>query len=126
MQKIILVTGSRDWTDEKTIAKYMDFVSEKYKKMVLVHGNASGADKLCEKYALSKSWEVRKYPILPLEWKIQGKSAGPKRNQKMIDEETPSVGLVFWKNKSKGTKDCMNRLYKIIENLEEFHIINDS
>ena len=106
----ILITGSRDWNDEKTIIEAIIELHEKYsEKKVLVHGGCKGADTIGATTASSLGWTV--IAELP-DWSL-GKKAGPLRNQKMIDKYKPKIALIFNKNNSRGTMDCKNRLLKM-------------
>ena len=106
---IILVTGSRDWTDENMIAHALQSINiPENLTPVLVHGDCpTGADAMAHKIATQWKWKIRKYPA---QWQKYGKSAGPRRNQEMISVEQPHVGLGFSKNHSSGTKNTCDLL----------------
>jgi hypothetical protein len=55
--------------------------------------------------------KVRKFPA---DWKKHGPSAGPKRNQQMLDEGKPGIVYVFHDDieSSKGSKDMKRRAEK--------------
>jgi SLOG family YspA-like protein len=102
----ILVTGSRDWTDVKTIAAVLFFEVEAHPDSQLVVGDATGAD------ALARDWWVRVRGAEPevhyADWKRLGKAAGPARNQVMVDSSV-DVCHAFPLPNSRGTFDCMRR-----------------
>lgn len=110
----VLVTGSRDYKNEKAIER-------EFRKLpqgtVIVHGACpTGADAIAEKLAKKFGFPIRRYPA---DWEAEGKSAGPKRNSKMIREEHKggdpiSLGLAFTLDlsRSRGTKDCVERARK--------------
>jgi hypothetical protein len=106
----VLVTGSREWMDYKTIDAFLEVV-EKTKKspFTLVEGGALGADRITRNLALKKGWKVT---TVLADWGKFGDRAGPHRNQQMIDEHRPQVALCFRLNHSKGTSDCIKRLEK--------------
>lgn len=58
----------------------------------IVSGGAPGADTLAELEAIKREITVKKFPA---EWSKYGKSAGPKRNQQMIDEGVPDIIVAF-------------------------------
>lgn len=110
----VLVTGSRDWADEKAIER-------EFKKLpagtIIVHGACpTGADAIADKLAMKFGFPIRRYPA---DWDAEGKSAGPKRNAKMVRDEHRngepiSLGLAFTLDlqRSRGTKDCVERARK--------------
>lgn len=100
----LLVTGSRDWSDVEVIAKELQFVAGKYKNVVLVSGHAIGADRIAELIAVDLGWAVE---IHEPDWSI-GKSAGFKRNTKMVEADIQAV-LAFHKNGSSGTADAIRK-----------------
>jgi len=107
---IILVTGSRDWTDKNIIEKTLkELIIPPQCLPVLVHGACpSGADAIAHTVAENLKWTVRKYPA---DWQKFKKQAGPIRNKLMIDTEQPHVILAFRKNKSPGTTGTIDLTY---------------
>jgi hypothetical protein len=105
----ILVCGSRNWTDTSRIHLELS----KYPKgSTLVHGGCRGADLEAENVAYDLEFNVKRYDA---DWNKYGKSAGPKRNQEMIDKEGPfDLVLAFHEDleASKGTKDMVGRCMK--------------
>lgn len=104
----IQITGARDYTNKETVKNALKEYIPKY--CIVVHGNCSGADKLCGKIARKKGFEVEEFPA---EWSKYGRAAGPRRNIQMLDTN-PDVVLVFHPclEKSKGTKHCANEAKK--------------
>ena len=102
---VVLVTGSRYWSDRLVI---YDILKELPKDTLIIQGGARGADTLAREVAEELGLEVKTFKA---EWDKYGKSAGPIRNQKMLDETHPSLVLVFHSDieHSKGTKDMVNR-----------------
>ena len=116
----ILVTGSREWADEKAIER-------EFRKLpqgtTIVHGACpTGADSIADKLAMKFGFQIRRYPA---DWDGEReatgspKAAGPKRNSKMIREEHKSgdpiaFALAFTPDlsRSRGTKDCVERAKK--------------
>jgi cysteine synthase len=62
------------------------------KPTCVIHGAASGADTLADEWAKGKGIYVSAYPA---NWKLYGKSAGPIRNQQMMDTEHPDLVVAF-------------------------------
>ena len=99
----VLVCGGRAYDDAQTIASLLNgFWSDGMD--VLIHGGASGADRLAALWA-----EARKIPTETYlaNWKAYGKAAGPMRNQRMLVEGKPDVVVAF--PGGRGTADMVNR-----------------
>ena len=100
----LLICGSRYWTDEKAI--HMCVLALRKEIDTIVCGGANGADSIAEKVAREFNIPVKVYPA---NWSKYGKSAGPKRNQEMIDKESPDEVWAFPIGESRGTYDMINR-----------------
>lgn len=110
---VILVFGSRDWTDGRVI---MAWLSKLPKGTRVVHGAARGADLIAGACALNLGLEVTAYPV---DQKIDGPwpAAGILRNKRMLESE-PHVrrGLGFsWivegqRDLTRGSRDMAARL----------------
>lgn len=74
---------------------------------ILILGGAPGADTLAELWA--DIWGVRKR-VYPADWKAHGRAAGPKRNQRMLDEGRPDLVIAF--PGGRGTADMVRRARK--------------
>jgi hypothetical protein len=74
--------------------------------VVVVHGACStGADQLAEQAAYFLGFKVERHPA---DWKRYGRSAGPKRNGKMVLLGA-DVLLAFPLQGSRGTWDCVSQ-----------------
>lgn len=102
MSVLLLVCGSRDWTDEAAIvnalARYAD------RPVTVIHGGARGADRMAGNIARRYGFDVKTYPA---DWDRYGKRAGILRNLQMLDQE-PAVVLAFCKDGSRGTQHTIN------------------
>lgn len=99
----ILVTGSRDWTDRKTL---QDALREyNAADNILIEGGAKGADRIAREFAEDCVWSIM---TVLAQWEKYGKSAGPTRNREMLDMQ-PDIVLAFPTKDSKGTIDCINQ-----------------
>ena len=127
----IQVTGSRNWghvlTEKPSKYKdnnYLDYAAwervailllraqEKYgDELKVCEGHAEGLDIMVYALCLQMGIEVKP---MPADWENFGRSAGPIRNQQMIDEFDPELGLAFSNDikNSRGTKDMCRRLIK--------------
>ena len=76
---VILVTGSRDWSDRMLMEVTLDRVAQAARNgpILLRHGDARGADRMAAEVANRWGWTVEAYPA---DWGGDGKAAGPKRN----------------------------------------------
>lgn len=71
---------------------------------VIIHGAATGADSLANRWAVVNWVRSEEYPA---DWKKHGAAAGPIRNQRMIDEGKPDLVVAF--PGGKGTADMVSR-----------------
>lgn len=107
----VLVTGSRDWTNEAVIGRALETAvlalcwhqSDQYAtghRFTLVSGACpDGADAIAERLAADRGWGIERHPA---DWYTYGKTAGPVRNRDMVASK-PELVIAFQKNKSKGT-----------------------
>ena len=101
----LLVSGSRTWTDVDVITTELQFIAGKYNNVVLVSGHAVGADRIAEQVAEKLGWVIE---IHEPDWKLNGDSAGYKRNTTMLETDVQAV-LAFHKDGSKGTADTIKK-----------------
>jgi len=107
----VLICGSRGWKDptpiSALIAGYDVLAEGKGEKLIIIHGDAPGADRLAKR--LGKQWGARVIDE-PAQWEKYGKRAGFIRNQKMIDDYQPDAIWAFRSyGKSNGTDDMITR-----------------
>jgi hypothetical protein len=92
----ILVCGGREYNDWGRVRKTLDAALEGAraagKVVVIIHGNARGADLLADQYAREKSLGVIPFPA---DWDTHGKRAGFIRNKQMLDEGKPHAVIAF-------------------------------
>ena len=125
----ILVTGSREWTDARTVeSAILEAIRDFGRDLVIVHGDADGADKLADEAAWRHGLETDPKPA---DWDGPCRStckpghrkrrrdgseycpaAGNCRNQEMVDGGAV-VALAFLLPRSvspcTGTRDCARR-----------------
>jgi hypothetical protein len=99
----ILVTGSRDWTDARSIElemfRALYEAKTPFSEAVLIHGACpTGADALAEEYATATGMHIIRRPA---DWDRYGKRAGYLRNVELVELE-PDVCLAFIRDKSRG------------------------
>lgn len=100
---IVLVCGSRNWADESRIAdRLAEFAVED--EVVVLHGDARGADRMAARIAWRYGFAVRAFPA---DWSRYGRRAGVVRNLAMLDER-PDIVLAFQLNGSSGTQHTID------------------
>lgn len=108
------VVGSRGFNDYDLMKKELDKINKISKIGLIISGGANGADKLAEKYAVENG--IKTIIFLP-EWdKYPGKSAGPIRNRKIV--ENSDMVIAFWDGISKGTLSSINIAKELDTKLE--------
>ena len=101
----VLVCGGRNYNNEEVLFRVLDGYHElDYFIDTILQGGATGADALAAKWATSRGVTCEVY--FP-DWKKFGPSAGPKRNQRMIDQGNPGVVIAF--PGGRGTADMVRR-----------------
>ena len=86
----ILVCGGRDYSDRAQLFTVLDFIHENKPISLLIQGGARGADSLSKEWAISRGVDNVEFPA---DWAKYGKSAGPRRNQKMLEDGGPDFVL---------------------------------
>lgn len=92
----VLVCGGREYADQVRLGRILDAAlagaQSAGKDLVIIHGNARGADLLADQYAREKSLRVIPFPA---DWDNHGKRAGYIRNKQMLDEGKPHAVIAF-------------------------------
>jgi hypothetical protein len=91
-KKVVLVTGGRGYTLYGEFKHIMDIVHDANSFGIVIHGDAKGADTLASRWCKATGLQEIK---VPANWKGHGLSAGPRRNQFMIDLLRPDVVVAF-------------------------------
>lgn len=105
----ILCFGDREWDDIELIT--VSLLAYFNTTECVIEGECRGADRLSKIAAQSIGFNILSFPA---DWTKYGKAAGPIRNQQMLDEGKPTLGLCFHDNlqESRGSKDMLIRLLK--------------
>lgn len=124
--KAVIVCGSRDWTDAKTIERvlYDELLECGDEPLVIIEGQCphGGADIIAGEWAdMHHDDGVARVPY-PANWKRHGRSAGPRRNQAMLDyllarlnHDCHGIEVIAFHDdleSSRGTKDMVDRAHK--------------
>jgi hypothetical protein len=94
MDEYVLICGSRYWDDRSKILKFVHKLS---KETIIIHGDQYGADKISGESA--EIVGLRFIPF-PANWNEYGNSAGPIRNQQILNfliekrQEGSKIGCV--------------------------------
>lgn len=108
----VLVCGSRGFGDIEVIRTAFGRIPYLTTEPVtIIEGGAKGADTLARQVAEEYGYRVDEYPITEADWSRYGNGAGPRRNQKMLDEGRPDMVLAFalTVNITPGTADMIQR-----------------
>lgn len=115
----LLVCGGRNfgvWSDER------NFIRKHILKVLcpaggaalwdrhedtIISGMATGADTVAAEFARDMRLKLDPYPISEAEWAKYGRSAGPRRNRRMIVEGKPNIVLAF--NGGPGTRNMIQQ-----------------
>lgn len=84
----VLVCGGRHYADRQKVYKILDTLQP----TCIVTGMAPGADTLAWDWAKARGIPTEEYPA---DWKKHGRSAGPIRNAKMLQESKPKLVVAF-------------------------------
>ena len=88
----VLVCGGRDFSDKKLMDGAMSELDNAVRISEVIHGGASGADSMAGRWAEQHNIPVT---VFKADWSRYGKSAGPRRNEKMLYEGKPDFVLAF-------------------------------
>lgn len=106
---IVVVTGGRRFKSRSFVYEKLTQLHAHWPIKAMVNGMApDGVDKFAYDWAIDRDIPVREFHA---DWETHGESAGPRRNQEMIDENPDiDLGLVFPGHT--GTIDMARRLRK--------------
>ncbi len=102
----VIIAGTRSFNDYellRTSCNNLLSVKQRTHTVVIISGTARGADRLGERYAKERGFQLRRFPA---DWEQHGKSAGHIRNAKMADNADALIA--FWDGESRGTKNMID------------------
>ena len=107
----VTVAGPRDYTNKEFVDKMLeetlsDILAKEVLPIHIVEGGAYGVDSLAKLYALQNELP---YTEIKADWDKYGRSAGPRRNQKMA--EMSDYCIVFFKG-SRGSASMISEALK--------------
>lgn len=100
----VIVCGGRDFAHRPLLDFTLDTLRHRYGVDELAHGGASGADRLAGEWAASRGVPMR---VFAADWRGDGRSAGPRRNQRMLERFKPDAVIAF--PGGRGTADMVRR-----------------
>jgi hypothetical protein len=107
--KRVLVCGGRNYTDRDHIWNTLtEFDSKRGPFAHVIHGCATSADH--EAMIWAQTMPGRKHVPFQADWIHHGRNAGPRRNQRMLDEGRPDLVIAF--PGGKGIEDMLRRVKK--------------
>jgi hypothetical protein len=89
---VVLVCGGRDYADAGHLYEVLDAAHDLMTITTLVVGGARGADTLAENWARARGIHCR---VFVAQWGLYGLSAGPRRNQWMLEQTKPEYVISF-------------------------------
>lgn len=103
----IIIAGGRGFSDYNLLKDKLDYyLRNKIRQgheIVIISGTTNGADKLGERYAMERGYNIERYPA---DWNKYGKAAGYRRNVQM--SEVANACVVFWDGISPGSKHMID------------------
>ncbi len=122
MRRVIVITGGRAYKDEQQLNRVLTWEHTCNPFWVLLHGNATGADRLAKQWALSHGVQVVDVDISPQDGPWPG--AGPRRNGRMLRlasdwQNAAPLGLGLVEREviafpgGRGTDDCVRQALRL-------------
>ena len=107
----VTIAGPRDYTDNEFVINILDgllsnIVTKHNRRVHIIEGGAYGVDALAKLYALQNKLL---YTEVKADWDKYGRSAGPRRNQKMA--KMSDYCIVFFKG-SRGSASMIAEALK--------------
>jgi hypothetical protein len=99
----VIVAGGRDFFDYHLLESKLNKLLSQKENVVIVSGNAKGADQLGERYARQHKLLISSFPAL---WNLHGTKAGFIRNEEMA--KNADAVVCFWDSVSTGTKHMID------------------
>ena len=100
----VLVCGGRDYDDDARVNRTLVELHNDRRITAIIHGGATGADTYAARWGAWYGVDVLKFAA---RWSTEGRGAGPKRNQRMLDVGKPDLVVAF--PGGRGTADMVRR-----------------
>lgn len=107
----VIVAGTRTVTDAALVAAVLERAQAVWGERIteVIHGGAAGVDELAMRWADAHGIPSTEYVAL---WRTEGRSAGPKRNTRMLRESGATHVCVIWtgdRATSPGSSDLLRK-----------------
>lgn len=99
----VVIAGSRGFNDYSFLKRKLDHLLQNQTDVTIISGTARGADKLGERYAKEKGFDIIEKPA---DWENLGKRAGYVRNEEMA--KIADAAVIFWDGESRGAKHMID------------------
>ena len=103
----VAVTGGRNYKNQDYVSRALDVLLSTHDIACLIHGGASGADRLAANWAV---WRDIGCVRVPAHWDQYGLSAGPRRNSEILKVHKPDIVIAF--RGGAGTADMCRKTLK--------------
>ena len=104
---IVLVTGGRDYKNQRELFSVLDRLHAEHGFTFLVHGDARGVDHMAHRWAKKNGVQPVAMEAL---WDFDGDGAGTKRNRRMYAFAKPQLIVAF--SGGRGTANMMKIGYE--------------
>jgi len=105
----VIVCGGRHYSSIAVVFHALDRIHQERPITMLVHGGATGADDLADKWAKARGVPTTVFEVPKEEWTRLGKKAGPLRNKRMMASGADLVvAIPGWR----GTADMVGRAHR--------------
>lgn len=101
----LIVSGSRHWDDRETLFHALDEVKKSHETLRVVQGGCDGVDFLTAHWCLENEVPC---VTCKADWKTHGRSAGPIRNRRMLEDFKPDLVYCFPQANSRGTRNMIS------------------
>jgi hypothetical protein len=88
----LIVCGGRNYANTSRVYRYLDGLIERYRIEMVAQGGAPGADTIARDWCEDRQVDYATYLA---RWDADGRSAGPRRNQRMFDNFKPDLVVAF-------------------------------
>jgi len=100
----VIICGSRKFEDDAHVFDELDRLLTDLPITKVAHGAAPGVDAMADRWARARGLPVQ---VFRADWNRHGRSAGPRRNQEMLDCFQPEAVIAF--DGGRGTADIVRR-----------------
>ena len=109
MKLVVIIAGSRYFTDYALFKKKVDFYLQHYlaKDITIISGGARGPDNFAIRYAQERGIHCK---VMKAEWHRFGRKAGYLRNVEM--SKIANALIAFWDGETPGTSHMIDTMKK--------------